>query len=103
MEKTIFKEKRLYQRHPCFLTGDFSSSHDNSGKVECHDVSIFGLGLTADSDLSMGAILRINLITKKQVPFTLEGKVCWCNEQEGDWRAGVVLDKPFLYPLEIVQ
>ena len=93
------KERRVFKRFPCHLAGNYLSLDESSGKVRLRDISDRGVGLISDTPLTAETILNLNIVTKKKRFLNLKGKVCWCKEIEGNWRAGISFDKPLFIPL----
>jgi hypothetical protein len=97
-----YVEKRVFERVPCSLKGTYASSDSRTGEVVCEDISALGVRLTTSAPIAVSGRIRINFTTKREVPFCVEGKVCWCTKDISGWQVGVAFYKPLFFPLEIV-
>jgi hypothetical protein len=100
MYEQYFGHRREFERLPCSLMGNCISSEESSYQIKCQDISPKGIGVITSAPLSINSQVKLELNTKKMVPLTLEGKVCWCNRISSGWRVGIMFDRPLFVPIE---
>jgi len=94
------KNRRLFERIPCTLLGDYANSNHKSVGTKCYDISTTGAGLFLFERLAKGFEMQLNLVTKKISTLSLAGKVCWCRKEADGYRAGIAFNKSLNLPLE---
>jgi hypothetical protein len=102
MEKKKFKEKRLFERAPCSLTGEYMTCGSSSGTFICKDLSPRGMGALVSDPLAIGTHMNMQLPTKKQAHLSLDGKVRWCKQLGQTYRLGIEFDQPLFTPLSFI-
>lgn len=96
------RERRVYERYPCAVLGSCIGSANKPIGVKCHDIGAFGARVVSTEELSKGTHLRINFCTNSDKPLLLKGVVRWTNKTPDEWQAGVVFNKPTVFPLGAV-
>lgn len=94
------KNRRLFERIPCRLLGDYTNNSHRAAGAKCYDISTTGAGLFLFERLAKGFELHLNLITRKIAPLPLDGTVCWCRKEADGYRAGIEFKKSLNLPLE---
>lgn len=100
MNEDIYGYRRAYQRFTCFLEGTCESAGGKSHEISCNDISYKGAGIITSEPLSINSNLKMQLSNLKSGPIEVEGKVCWCKNVYGIWRAGVSFNKILPFSLE---
>lgn len=95
------RDRRLFERVPCSLQGDYISS-DGNGIMKFSDISASGVQLNTLEPLLINDQLQLNVTNKRNEPMALEGKVRWCERIKGGWQSGVIFNKPLFVPLQII-
>lgn len=102
MKKENFQEKRLFERIPCSLAGEYMTSESSAGTFVCKDLSPRGMGVLAHAPLAIGTHINMQVPTKKQTSLSLDGKVRWCKELGKTYRLGIEFDQPLFTPLSFI-
>lgn len=102
MESHNYKEKRLFERIPCSLVGDYTSCKSATGTFICKDLSPRGLGALISDPLTLGTHLNMQVTTKKQARLSLDGKVRWFKKLGQTYRVGIEFDQPLFTPLNLI-
>jgi hypothetical protein len=100
MNEDFYGYRRAYQRFSCFLKGKCESSDGKLQDISCNDISYRGAGIMAQEPLTINSNLRMQLFNLKSGLIEVEGKICWCNNVRGKWRAGVSFNKILPFSLE---
>ncbi|MCK9574277.1 MAG: PilZ domain-containing protein [Candidatus Omnitrophica bacterium] len=100
MNEDLYGYRRAYQRFACFLKGVCEYSGGKSQEISCNDISYKGAGIIAAQPLAINSNLKMQLSNFKIGPIEVEGKVCWCNNVYGKWRAGISFNKILPFSLE---
>lgn len=102
MVQQTYVEKRVFERIPSSMEGEYACADNSSGKAVCRDISASGVRINATKPLFINNRLKISFLTKKMLPFCVEGKVRWCKRFAESWQAGVAFEKPYFFPVETV-
>lgn len=100
MNEELYGYRRAYQRFTCFLKGKCESAGSKPKDISCNDISYKGAGIMAAEPLTINSNVRMQLFNSKSGIVEVEGKVCWCNNVYGKWRAGVSFDKILPFSLD---
>jgi hypothetical protein len=92
---------REAQRVLCAFKGINLTSPSVSSEVQCIDLSTKGMGITASEPFRVNSQASIELVTKRNSPLQLTGKVCWCRKLNvGRWRLGIRFNRPLAFELK---
>ena len=100
MSEDSFGYRRAYSRFNCFFEGIAKLADEKIYNVYCNDISYKGAGIVTDHPLKLNSHLKLELSSAKLDSLVMEGKVCWCNNIRGKWRAGVLFNRILPYTLE---
>ncbi len=100
MNEDIFGYRRAYKRLGCFLGGIAKLADEKICNISCHDISYKGAGIITDHPLKLNSHLKLELSGTKIDSLIMEGKVCWCNNVRGKWRAGLLFNRVLPFTLE---
>jgi hypothetical protein len=100
MNEGFYGYRRAYQRFACFLNGKCECSDGKSYDVSCNDISYKGAGIISPQPLTINSNLKMQLSNIKAGLIEVEGKICWCNNVYGKWRAGISFNKILPFSLE---
>ena len=105
MMNSDYKEKREYPRFQISVPVSVTAVDlGETSRTQTYDISAEGLGIIADKELPIGALLKLRLIMSdngEEIP--RNGKVIWSkNISNGKFRTGIKIDEPTLKPIVIV-
>jgi len=100
MNEGLYGYRRAYQRFTCFLKGKCDAGAGKSQDISCNDISYKGAGVIASEPLTLNSNLRMQLFNIKSGLIEVEGKVCWCKNIYGKWRAGILFNKVLPFSFE---
>lgn len=89
------EDQRLFERIPVQFPVKYTDLHSHiSGEAVLSDVSAYGLGMVAGTELQLSADLEIWLkIPDQGQPLYTRGKVVWCRPESAySYRTGVSLE-----------
>ena len=95
MAGPIVKEKRLFERIPCFLTGEYVTGDKKSVGITCDNISATGANLLMP-EVPEGFKTTVKLITRDRKYMPLKGTVRWHKKEADGWRIGFCFDKALL-------
>lgn len=99
MAGETFKEKRMFERIPCFLTGEYVTEDKKTVGVTCENISAGGANLVMP-EVPEGYKATVKLITKDGKYMPLKGAVRWHKKEADSWRVGFCFDKMLFFPLK---
>jgi len=93
MEGNGYGHRRIVDRTPCFLRGDFLPLGGISQKVVCEDISAKGAGILTSTPMAINSYIMAELLTPKAGRLAVRGRICWCRKEIRGWRSGVSFDR----------
>jgi|TARA_B100000315_G_C14559351_1_gene579751 hypothetical protein len=93
------KERRMFERIPCFITGEYVNKAKEVVGIICENISAAGARLLMP-EVPENYKTGIRLVTNERKYFSLKGTVRWHKKEGDNWRVGMSFDKALTFPLK---